>query len=84
MYGGTARENRILEDYEGVHPRLKTRLQRQPDISEAFYWQEEKRTLAEKYGGAEQQVRRLYEELSEWLHRGEPEVVTTHRATGRA
>jgi cellulose biosynthesis protein BcsQ len=67
MYGGTPREDRILDDFDGVHPRLKTRLRRQADVAEAFYWQEERRSLGEKYGSAEPQVRELHGEISQWL-----------------
>lgn len=72
LHGGTALEKRILEDFEGVHPRLRTQLKRQPDIAEAFYWQEEPRTLREKYGKAEPQVKQLYNEVLEWLEAGKP------------
>jgi cellulose biosynthesis protein BcsQ len=72
MHGGTAAENRILDDFEGVHPRLKTQVKRQPDVAEAFYWQEEPRTLKEKYGKAEPQVKQLYNELLPWLEASRP------------
>ena len=72
LHGGTAREDRILDDYDGAHPRLKTRLRRQPDVAEAFYWQEEPRTLREKYGKAEPQVKQLYNDFSEWLEASKP------------
>ena len=72
LHGGTAPEKRILEDFEGVHPRLKTQLKRQPDIAEAFYWQEDPRTLREKYGKAEPQVKQLYNDVLEWLEAGKP------------
>jgi cellulose biosynthesis protein BcsQ len=72
LHGGTALEKRILEDFEGVHPRLATQLKRQPDVAEAFYWQEEPRTLREKYGKAEPQVKQLYNDVLEWLEAGRP------------
>jgi len=72
LYAGTPRENGILEDFEGVHPRLETRLRRHPDLAEAFYWQEEPRTLTEKYGKAESQLRLLYAEVLPWLEAGRP------------
>ncbi len=83
LHGGTAAEKRILDDFDGVHPRLKTQLKRQPDIAEAFYWQEEPRTLKEKYGKAEPQVKQLYNDFQEWLvatQPGAPETAATARA----
>jgi cellulose biosynthesis protein BcsQ len=67
MFGGSPTERTILDDFDGVHPRLKTQLKRQPDIAEAFYWQEEPRSLREKYGKAESQVKDLYNDFREWL-----------------
>jgi len=67
LHGGTAAEKRILDDFDGVHPRLKTQLKRQPDIAEAFYWQDEPRSLKEKYGKAEPQVKQLYNDIQQWL-----------------
>jgi cellulose biosynthesis protein BcsQ len=67
MLGDTAAERTILDDFDGVHPRLKTQLKRLPDIAEAFYWQEEPRSLREKYGKAELQVKDLYKDFREWL-----------------
>lgn len=72
MFGGTPSERTILDDFEGVHPRLKTQLRRQPDIAEAFFWQEETRTLREKYGKAEPQVKQLYNDFQEWLVASQP------------
>jgi hypothetical protein len=72
MLGGTTAERSILDDFEGAHPRLRTQLRRQPDIAEAFYWQEEQRTLREKYGKAEGQVRDLYNDFQEWLKTCQP------------
>jgi len=74
LHGGTATEKRILDDFEGVHPRLRTQLKRHPDVSEAFYWQEEPRTLKEKYGKAEPQVKQLYNDFLEWLETTNPGV----------
>lgn len=53
LHGATPREARVLEESEGLHPRLATQLRRVPDIAEAFYWQDEPRSLKEKYGKAE-------------------------------
>ena len=50
-----------------MHPRFKTRIRRQPDVAEAFYWQDEPRSLKEKYGKAEPQVRQLFTDFTEWL-----------------
>jgi cellulose biosynthesis protein BcsQ len=72
MLGGTTAERSILNDFEGVHPRLKTQLKRQQDIAEAFYWQEEPRNLREKYGKAESQVKDLYNDFQEWLKQTHP------------
>jgi cellulose biosynthesis protein BcsQ len=72
MFGGTPAERTVLEDFEGVHPRLGTQLKRQPDIAEAFYWQEEPRSLREKYGKAEPQVKDLYNEVRQWLEARPP------------
>jgi chromosome partitioning protein len=83
LHGGTAAEKRILDDFDGVHPRLKTQLKRQPDIAEAFYWQEEPRTLKEKYGKAEPQVKQLYNDIQQWLvatRPGASEPAATARA----
>jgi cellulose biosynthesis protein BcsQ len=77
MYGGTSREDRILDDFDGVHPRLKTRVRRHADVAEAFYWQEEPRSLREKYGDAEPHVRELHDELSQWLEASRPKTPTT-------
>ncbi len=74
LHGGTATEKRILDDFEGVHPRLRTQLKRHPDVSEAFYWQEEPRTLKEKYGKAEPQVKQLYNDFLGWLETTKPGV----------
>ncbi len=74
LHGGTAAEKRILDDFDGVHPRLRTQLKRQPNVSEAFYWQEEARTLKEKYGKAEAQVKQLYKDFLEWLVATQPGV----------
>jgi cellulose biosynthesis protein BcsQ len=67
MLGGTPLERTSLDDFEGVHPRLRTQLKRQPDIAEAFYWKEDPQSLREKYGKAESQVRDLYKDVMEWL-----------------
>jgi cellulose biosynthesis protein BcsQ len=67
MHGGTPAERTSLDDFDGVHPRLKTQLKRQPEIAEAFYWQDEPRSLREKYGKAEAQVKDLYNDVREWL-----------------
>ena len=83
LHGGTAAEKRILDDFDGVHPRLKTQLKRQPDVAEAFYWQEEPRTLREKYGKAEPQVRQLYNDFAEWLVTSQP-AASQAAAAGRA
>jgi chromosome partitioning protein len=72
MFGATPAERTILDDFEGVHPRLKTQLKRQPDVAEAFYWQEEPRSLREKYGKAEVQVKDLYNDVREWLDASQP------------
>jgi hypothetical protein len=72
MFGGTAAERTILDDFDGVHPRLRTQLRRLPDIAEAFYWQEEPRSLGEKYGKAEPQVKDLYNDVREWLDASRP------------
>lgn len=72
LLGGTTAEGTILEDFEGVHPRLRTQLRRQPDLAEAFYWQEEPRSLREKYGKAESQVKDLYNDVLEWLDASQP------------
>jgi cellulose biosynthesis protein BcsQ len=72
MFGGTPAERTMLEDYEGVHPRLGTQLKRQQDIAEAFYWQEEPVSLGEKYRKAETQVKDLYNDVLEWLDASEP------------
>ncbi len=71
LHGGTAREARVLEESEGLHPRLAIQLRRLPDVAEAFYWQDEPRPLKEKYGKAEPQVRRFHEEISAWLLQGQ-------------
>jgi cellulose biosynthesis protein BcsQ len=72
MHGGTAAEKRSLDDFEGVHPRLKTEIKRLPDVAEAFYWQQDKRSLKEKYGKAETQVKHLYNDFLEWLETSQP------------
>lgn len=72
MLGGTPAEQTMLDDYEGVHPRLRTQLKRQPEVAEAFYWQEEPVSLREKYGKAEAQVRDLYKDVQEWLKASQP------------
>jgi chromosome partitioning protein len=77
LYGGTAAEKRILEDFEGAHPRLNAQLRRQPDVAEAFYWQEEPRTLKERYGKAEPQVKQLYNDFQEWLVACQPAASVT-------
>jgi chromosome partitioning protein len=85
MHGGTAAEKRSLDDFEGVHPRLKTQIKRLPDIAEAFYWQREPRTLKEKYGKAEPQVKQLYNDFQGWLVATRPdasETAATVRADG--
>jgi chromosome partitioning protein len=82
LHGGTAAEKRILDDFDGVHPRLKTQLKRQPDIAEAFYWQEEPRTLKEKYGKAEPLVKQLYNDVQQWLVATRPRA--SEPATARA
>jgi cellulose biosynthesis protein BcsQ len=84
MLGGTAAEKTILDDYDGVHPRLKTQLKRQPDIAEAFYWQEERRTLRQKYGKAETQVKDLYNDFQEWLKACQPATLPPGAAANGA
>jgi chromosome partitioning protein len=84
MLGGTTAERSILDDFEGAHPRLKTQLKRQPDIAEAFYWQEEWRTLREKYGKAEGQVRDLYNDFQEWLKTCQPATLPPGAAANGA
>jgi cellulose biosynthesis protein BcsQ len=83
LHGGTAAEKRILDDYEGVHPRLKAQIKRLPDVAEAFYWQEDRRSLKEKYGKAEPLVKQLYNDFREWLvaaQPGVPEAASAPRA----
>jgi chromosome partitioning protein len=85
LHGGTAAEKRSLDDFEGVHPRLKTQIKRLPDIAEAFYWQREPRTLKEKYAKAEPQVKQLYNDFQQWLVATQPgasETAATVRADG--
>jgi cellulose biosynthesis protein BcsQ len=72
LFGGTPAEKRILTDYEGAHPRLKTQVKRLPDVAEAFYWQEDARSLKEKYGKAEPLVKQLYKDIVEWLETTRP------------
>jgi cellulose biosynthesis protein BcsQ len=72
LFGGTPAEKRILDDYEGVHPRLKTQIKRIADVAEAFYWQEDARSLKEKYGKAEPLVKQLYKDVVEWLETTKP------------
>ena len=84
MLGGTATEKTILDDYDDLHPRLKTQLKRQPDIAEAFYWQEEPRTLRQKYGKAESQVRDLYNDFQEWLKACQPATLPPGAAANGA
>jgi len=67
LHGGSAAEKRSLDDFEGVHPRLKTQIKRLPDVADAFYWQPEPRSLKEKYGKAEPLVKQLYNDFQEWL-----------------
>jgi cellulose biosynthesis protein BcsQ len=74
LHGGTAAEQRLLDDFEGEHPRLGTQIKRQPAIAEAFYWQEEPRSLKEKYGKAEPQVKQLYNDFLAWLEATRPGV----------
>jgi len=81
LHGGTAAEKRSLDDFEGVHPRLKTQIKRLPDIAEAFYWQREPRTLKEKYGKAEPQVKQLYNNFQEWLVATQPGASETAAAS---
>lgn len=82
LFGGTAPERTMLDDYEGRHPRLKTQLKRQPEIAEAFYWQEEPRSLKEKYGKAEPVVKQLYNEVLEWLEPSQPAASPPAAAKG--
>jgi chromosome partitioning protein len=82
LLGGTANEKTIIEEHEGVHPRLSTQLRRQQDIAESFYWQEEPRTLREKYGKAESQVKDLYNDFQEWLKTCEPATLPPGSANG--
>jgi cellulose biosynthesis protein BcsQ len=84
MLGGTATEKTILDDYDDVHPRLKTQLKRQPDIAEAFYWQDERRTLRQKYGKAESQVKDLYNDFQEWLKACQPATLPPGAAANGA
>ena len=72
LHGGTAAEKRVLDDFEGVHPRLKTQIKRLPDVADAFYWQEEPRSLKERYGRAEPLVKQLYNDIQEWLETTQP------------
>jgi cellulose biosynthesis protein BcsQ len=80
LYSGTGNERSILDDFEGVHPRLKTQLKRQPDIADAFYWQPEPRSLKEKYGKAEPLVKQLYNDFQEWLVATQPGASETAAA----
>jgi cellulose biosynthesis protein BcsQ len=84
MFGGTSAERLVLEDYEGKHPRLKTQIKRLPDIAEAFYWQDEPRTLREKYGKAEPQVKQLYNDVMEWLEASQPAAAPAASKRGGA
>jgi chromosome partitioning protein len=74
LHGGTAAEKRSLDDFEGVHPRLKTHIKRLPDVAEAFYWQEDARSLKEKYGKAEPLVKQLYNDVQGWLETTKPDA----------
>lgn len=69
LYGATARENRILDDFDGTHPRLDIRMKRQGDVAEAFYWLDQRQSLEAKYGSACGQVLGLYQEITGWLSR---------------
>jgi cellulose biosynthesis protein BcsQ len=72
LFGGSEAEQSTLDDFEGKHPRLRTKIKRQPDIAEAFYWHDEPSTLKEKYGKAEPQVKALYNDFMEWLEASQP------------
>lgn len=72
LFGGTAAEKRMLADYEGVHPRLKTEIKRQTEIADAFYWHQDPGSLREKYGKAEPQVKQLYGDFIGWLEASQP------------
>jgi cellulose biosynthesis protein BcsQ len=84
LHGGTATEKRSLDDFEGVHPRLKTQIKRLPDVAEAFYWQEDARSLKEKYGKAEPLVKQLYNEVQEWLLATRPDASAAAARMGGA
>jgi cellulose biosynthesis protein BcsQ len=80
LHGGSAAEKRSLDDFDGVHPRLKTQIKRLPDVAEAFFWQPEPRSLKEKYGKAEPLVKQLYNDFQEWLVATEPGASETAAA----
>ncbi|MDX2258020.1 MAG: ParA family protein [Hyphomicrobiaceae bacterium] len=54
----------MIETIAVDHPTLTTQLPMLPDLANAFFWSEERQTLAEKYGAATDTMRALYAELS--------------------
>jgi cellulose biosynthesis protein BcsQ len=53
-----------IETISADHPALNTQLPMLPDLANAFYWSDERQTLAEKYASALSPMNALYKELS--------------------
>lgn len=53
-----------IETISADHPALNTQMPMLPDLANAFYWSDERQTLAEKYASALSPMNALYKELS--------------------
>lgn len=54
----------FIDTIAADHPTLNTQLPMLPDLANAFYWSDERQTLAEKYASALSPMNALYKELS--------------------
>lgn len=57
------RDQSYIDTISFNHPTLATRMPMSPDVASAFDWSDERQTIEEKYAGALEPLRALYEEI---------------------
>lgn len=60
-------ERLLIDEIALTHPMLRTELAQRHGIADAFDWLPRRRTIEEKYGDSIVDVRRLYEEVAEYM-----------------
>ena len=60
---GTAKERNLIEDIEMDHPVLKSRVPLLDSVARSFDWDEQKKTMEQKYGDALPHLKALHDEV---------------------